>query len=335
MARSNNLPAKKYKAGERTERTLRFRWDCGDGGADAANVTTVYIDIAQALSQINRRAYRQGLYYYVNSVGFSNGTEAYCQINTLPDTWMTKVAWIRGYRKWMEMNRRANDHSNVTPKFHDFKTQMINGATVIPCAYGDVSSTSYYSSDDWVISKFVTDDPYLHGGAASDTPVEAFNGDQFTSHMLGPHVAGSGSDVWTSVGLIRSLNDVYRYPAGNAGGDPELDEDADTDPIANLFDSSDTHDDVRENMNVDNDEPPYDHDAMVGASSVEETSVAAIIRVSDGGGGFAMAGGFCAPLGLLQVNVGDFGTSGDIDIVEMIVEVAPGPYHGVYAERVI
>lgn len=331
MARSNNLPAKIYKAGERTERTLRFRWDCGDGGADASAVTTVYIDLAQALSQLNHRAYRQGLYYYVASVGFSNGTEAYCQINTLPDTWMTKLAWTRGYRKWMEMNRRANNHSNVTPKYHDFKTQMINGGTVIPVAYGDVSSTSYYSSDDWVTSKFVTDDPYLHGGSASDTPVEAFNADAFVSHMMGPHVGSSGA--WTSIGLIRSLDDTWRRQ--DASGVPELDADADTDPIANLFDSSDTHDDVRENMNVDNDEPPYNHDLMVGSSSIEEATVAAIIRVSDGGGGWSTAPGFCAPLGLLQVNVGDFGTGGDIDIVEMIIEMVPGTYNGVYAERVI
>ena len=327
MARSNNLPAKIYKAGERTQLTLRFRWDAGDGNS----TSTTYIDLAQALSQINRRAYRQGLYYYVASVGFSNGTEAYCQINTLPDTWMTKAAWTRGYRKFMEMNRRANNHSNVTPKYHDFKTQMVNGATLAPVAYGDVDSSSYYSSDDWVMSKFVTDDPYLHGGSASDTPVEAFNADQFISHMLGPHVGSSGA--WTSIGLLRSLNDVWRYDP--AEGEPSLDADADTDPIANLFDSADTHDDVRENMNTDGDEPPYNHDVLTGASSAEETCVAAILRVSDGGSGFATAPGFCAPLGLLQVNVSDFGAGTPVDIIELVINMVPGTYKGVYAERVI
>ena len=92
MARSSNLPAKKYKAGERTELSLRFVWNAGDGNT----TNTVYIDLAKALSMVNRRAYRQGLYYYVASVEFSNGTEAYAQINTLPDTWMTKQAWAVG-----------------------------------------------------------------------------------------------------------------------------------------------------------------------------------------------------------------------------------------------
>ena len=69
MARGNNLPAKKYKAGERTELSLRFVWNAGDGNT----TNTIYIDLAKALSMVNRRAYRQGLYYYVASIEFSNG----------------------------------------------------------------------------------------------------------------------------------------------------------------------------------------------------------------------------------------------------------------------
>ena len=59
---------------------------------------------------------------------------------------------------------------------------------------------------------------------------------------------------------------------------PELDADADTDPIANLFDSADVHDDVRLNMDMDGDEPPYNHNIMTGATSVEETVSKAIVR---------------------------------------------------------
>ena len=101
MARSTNLPAKIHKAGERTETRLRFVWNAGDGNT----TNTIYIDLAKALSMINRRAYRQGLYYYVASIDFSNGSEAYCQVNTLPDTWMTKQAWMRGFKMWSKMNR--------------------------------------------------------------------------------------------------------------------------------------------------------------------------------------------------------------------------------------
>ena len=88
-----------------------------------------------------------------------------------------------------------------------------------------------------------------------------------------------------------------------------LDGDADTDPLGNLFDAGDSHDDIRLNLDQDNDEPPYDHNTMTGANSVEETVSKAIVRTGLGGAALARAPGFCAPLGLLQVNVSDFGAS--------------------------
>jgi hypothetical protein len=327
MAKSNNLPAKIYKAGERTDTTLRFLWDAGAGG------NTVYIDLAKALSIMNRRAYRQGLYYYVASVTFSNGSEAYCQVNTIPDNYMTKVSWVRGYRKWSEMNRRANaGMSNVTPKYHDFKVLMnaASGSTLDP-ARGFIGSTTTNAADDWVISQFVTEDPYLHGGAASDTPVEAHNADQFTAHMLGDHTGSSGA--WTSIGLINSCADVWKHQP--SVGEPTLLGDSDIDPIANLFDAADTHDDVRLNMDEDNDEPPYDSDRWIGAISADETTVSAIMRTSAGAGAVTTAAGFCAPLGLLQVSTSDFGAGTSIDLVELIVKLVPGSYNGVYAERIL
>ncbi len=326
MAKSNNLPAKIYKAGERTETTLRFCWDAGaDGG-------TVYLDIAKALSIVNRRAYRQGLMYYVASASFSNGTTAYCQVNTIPDNYMTKVAWIRGFKKWSEMNRRASDGEggSIYPKYHDFKVLMNSGAgsTLNPC-YGFLGSTTAWTADDWVISEFVTEDPYLHGGGASDTPVEAHNADQFTAHMMGAHTGSSGA--WTSIGLIHSAQDTWAF---NAATEPVLLGDMDTDPISNLFDSGDTHDDVRLNLDEDNDAAPYNYDFFIGGASAHETAIGAIMRVSAGAGALARAPGFPVPLGLLEVTTSDFGDgSQSIDQVELILELVPGTYNGVYAER--
>ncbi len=328
MARSNNLPSKIYKAGERSELSLRFVWDCGDGNS----TTTKYIDIAKALSMVNRRAYRQGLYYYVASVEFSNGSEAYCQVNTLPDTWMTKQAWARGFKMWSKMNRNAVQIDGmIYPKYHDFKVQMINGATILDPVWGDIDSNGGggspavpdpYLADDWVTSVFVTDDPPGSDPSATDS---------FVSHMLGPHVGSAGS--WTSIGLIRSLDDVWRKDP--AEGVPSLDADADTDPIANLFDAGDAHDDVRLNLDEDNDEPPYNHDVMTGSTSVEETFIKAILRTGLGGAALSRAPGFCAPLGLLQVNVGDFGAGSTVGLVELRLNLVPGTYNGVYAERIL
>ena len=208
---------------------------------------------------------------------------------------------------------------------------MVNAATITDPAYGDLDSDGgggspptpdLYTADDWVISDFVTDDPPGSDPSAVDT---------FTTHMLGPHIGTSGS--WTSIGLIRSLSDTWAYQP--AEGVPSADADGDTDPLGNLFDAGDTHDDIRLNLDQDNDEPPYDHDVMTGASSVEETVVKAIVRTGLGGAALARAPGFCAPLGLLQVNVADFQAASSVGLVELIIKMVPGTYHGVYAERIL
>ena len=133
--------------------------------------------------------------------------------------------------------------------------------------------------------------------------------------------------------MIASLNDVWRRQ--DADGIPEQDADADTDPIANLFDYADNLDDVRENLMVHNDEPPYNHDLMLGASSSNETVVSSIMRTSTGAGALARGPGFCAPFGLIEVVTTRFGATDPVGEVELILEMVPGSYHGTYAERVI
>ena len=321
MAKSNNLPAKRYKAGERTERTLRFAWAAGNDG------DVRYIDIAKALSAVNRRAYRQGLYYYVAKATFVNGSDAHCQINTIPDTWMTKVSWIRAFKIWSKMNAIASAESGgmIYPKYHDFKTQMINGVTILDPVSADFAAAVTYDSDEWVTSKFVSDDP----GTTDPQTV-----DIFVSHMLGNTVAGGGApDVHASVGLIRSAQDTWLIPQAV---EPRLDGDMDTDPLANLFDAGDSHDDIRLNLDQDNDATPYDADAWTGAASVHEVSTVATARTSAGAGARSIMDGFCAPLGLLEIDVTDFGSGAStVGNVELILELVPGTYHGVYAERIL
>lgn len=333
MARSNNLPAKKHKAGQRTVTRLHFKWDAGaDGGSK-------FIDIAKALSQVNRRAYRQGLYYYASKVTFSNAGAAYCSLNTAMDNWVTKQAWKRGYQNWMKMNRRAMADlpGNITPKYNDFKIALTGStnlahANYLDAAYGNTGSTSTYSSDDWVQSTFVTEDPTLiDDDTGTGLEISADDPDQFDAHLLGPHTGSSGS--WTSIGLIRSLGDVWAYDPEE--GNPSLDADADTDPISNLFDAGDNMDEVRLNLDTDNDEAPYDNNTMPGATSADENTCAAIMRTGTGAGAYVSAPGFCIPFGLIEVFVTDFGAAESIGAVELTIDLVPGSYNGVHAERVI
>lgn len=310
-------------AGERTVTRLHFKWDAGsDGGSK-------FIDIAKALSQVNRRAYRQGLYYYVSKATFSNNGVAYCSLFTAMDNWVTKAAWKRGFQMWNKMNRKAMADlpNGITPRYHDYKIALtgatnLANAAYLNVSYGDTTSTSVYSSDDWVQSTYVTEDP---------PDADPRNTDSFDAHLLGPHTGSA--NAWTSIGLIRSLNDVWgRDPEV---GEPTLDDDADTDPIANLFDAGDNMDEVRLNLDTDNDEAPYDVSVMPGATSADEVTCAAIMRTGTGAGAYVSAPGFCVPFGLIQVFVTDFGAGESIGDVQLTLDLVPGSYNGVHAERVV
>jgi hypothetical protein len=243
------------------------------------------------------------------------------------DNWVTKAAWKRGYRLWSKMNRKAMADlpGAITPKYHDYKVAL-SGANALSssvnASYGHLGSTSSYSSDEWVQSEYVTEDP---------PDADPRNTDAYLAHIVGPHNGGHGN--WTSVGLIASLNDTW--PRVYDGGEPVLDADADTDPLSNLFDAGDNMDEVRLNLDDDNDEPPYNHDVMPGAATDTELTNAAVMRTSSGAGAWVSAPGFCIPFGLIEVVISDFGAGTAIGDVELMIDLVPGSYHGVYAERVI
>ena len=151
--------------------------------------------------------------------------------------------------------------------------------------------------------------------------------DTFIIHMVGTNQGSNGS--WTSVGAIASLNDTWPRSPASA---PSLDTDADTDPIANLFDAGDTHDDIRLLLDGANDAAPYDQNMMVGSANSEELTLSAQTHTSTGAGATAHVPGFCVPLGLLRIRTS---SSDTLNEVECNIRLVPGSYHGVYAERLI
>ena len=111
-----------------------------------------------------------------------------------------------------------------------------------------------------------------------------------------------------------------------------------TDPISNLFDAGDSHDDVIGLINTENDSPPYDHDNLVGALDDDDSLVVAQCATGGAGSGtVGIATGFCAPFGLIKIITDESPDDGSSSIgsIEVNLELVPGTYHGVYAERVI
>ena len=305
-----NLPAKKYKKTNPTQLRLSFEFDGG---------STQFIDIAQALSTINRKFYRQGVYYYVNSVEIYNNETGVVDLLTLPDTWVTKNAWNRGFNMFQKMNALAPDVPR--PKYHDFKVYMsdlhrttgsteprlhdINGA----------SAAGGMTPDDWTYSQFTSADD------DGDSTQEA---DNFYAHMLGDHIGASGN--WLSIGLIRSYGDSRALPQSN---DPVLPAEISTDPLNNLFDmsSEDMMNDIIERLDADNDGTPYESAVYIGDSANQMQHVARI-GTEVGVGRVGRASGFCAPFGLICVDPHGVSTA-----FRVVLNLAQGTYHGVYAER--
>ena len=314
-----NLPAKKYKKTNPTTLRLSFEFSSG---------STQFIDIAKALSIINRKFYRQGVYFYVNSVEVYNNEQGVVDLHTLPDTWVTKNAWNRGFRLFQKMNSMVDDVSGIgRPKYHDFKVYMneLHRAGVTsadPVLYHLNGAYNTKGADEWDYSKF-------HSADDDGDPVQ--NSDEFTVHMLGNHLdANGGNDPavgnWQSVGLIKS------YATTRATVEPDSPETSlveSGDPLINVFDmsSEEQMNDIIDALLTDNDQTPYDHDNYIGESTQDMQHVARI-GTEVGLGRVGRASGFCAPFGLICVDPDDINTD-----YRVVLNLAAGTYHGVYAER--
>ena len=316
-----NLPAKKYK---KTSPTItRLSFECS-GGA------TKFIDIAKALSIVNRRFYRQGLYYYVNSIEVYNNETGVVDLHTVPDTWVMKNAHTRGRKLFAKMNALANAPLTYVgrPKYHDFKVYMnemhMHDGSLDPSLYGvnATAATTGLSADDWQYSRFVS---------ADDDHDAIQDADQFFCHMIGTHVGTSAN--WDSVGLAISyaMSRVELQPdeitTGPTSGSLT---NAETDPLLNVFDfsSEEQMNEIVRQLDTDNDETPYDLDQYIGTGSNHMQHVARV-GTEVGVGRVGRASGFCAPFGLICVD--PHGVSTDFRVV---INLAVGTYHGVYAERV-
>ena len=286
----SNFPAKKYKKGSPAQLRLSFEFTGG---------TTRFIDIAKALSIVNRKMYRQGCYYYVNSVELHDNADTVCNLHVIPDNWITRAAYRRARGLFDELNIRAIETvgSGLPGTYHDFRVYMSDlhrtSGSFNPSLYSINDVLNVVTADDWDYSQFVTADK--NDGASP--------ADEFFAHMLGiTQKTGSGatSNV-ESVGIIES----YAHTRATVQADNPNMQNLDlTDPLLNIFDysSEEVQNDVINNLNAANDEPPYDLDAYIGESGGHMVNVARLVT-SPEVGRVNYGPGFCAPLGLICVDV--------------------------------
>lgn len=309
---SRNLPAKKYSHSNPTELRLSFEF---------SGNSTQFIDIARSLSAINRKFFSQQAYYYVSKVELYNNEDAFVDIHTLPDTWVTKNACRRGRAMLEKMNGLLDPAVSglAAAPYYDFKVYMSDRhrstGSADPQTYDINSAANPEVPDEWRYSQLIS---------ADDDGDATQQADNFYLHVLGPHVGTAAN--WTSVGLIQSYQDS-RSTVATGADEAHVDI---TDPLLNLFDNSSEEqiNDVASRLVFDNDAPPYAHDTYVGGANIGMAQQARLVTTATLGRTDS-APGFCAPMGLICVDPQNTATA-----YRIVVTLAPGTYHGVYAERV-
>lgn len=316
-----NYPAKKYSKGAPAQVRLCYEL--------AADDSVKFIDIAQSLSIINRRLYRQGCYYYINSVEFYNNEDKYLDVLTIPDTWGFKSAYRRALGIYNEMQEKALRNVNlmsVIGKYHDFKVYMSDAhrstGNTKPSLYGinavtpPAHTANVFNASDWDYSQFVS---------ANEAATTA---DHFYAHVLGPTNPSASSNALISLGIIDSYMQTRPEPQVD---NPALNANIDDDPLLRLNDAS-SKDQVEAIMNLaesENDEPPYELTNMVGQEA-DSMQHSARLLTTITGGRKDMASGFCAPLGLLCL----MPETGTATASRIVLNLAVGTYSGTYAERI-
>lgn len=318
-----NLPAKIYKHSTPTELRLVFEIESDRSGG--------YIDLAQAISTLNRRFMRQGVYYYVNSMEVETLQDGYVQVEVAPDTWATQQSWKRAFRTFQKMNSMVE---TPRPKYHDFKVFLdidhrsyisAGNSNLLPILTQGIGPYGQMGSDEWDYSQFVNFNDRLPESEGTTNHQTTPN--QFNIHVVGPH-DGTGPSNYASIGMIKSYMDSRTLP--NSAGEPTIPSNNDDDPLTLLFQSSEVHaiEEIAQHLDTMNDTTPYDRDTYPGVSN--QGNLIPLERLYTSSSPSARAhkvGGACIPFGLMRL-------SSDMTGYRFIVNVASGTYNGVYAERV-
>lgn len=293
-----------------------------------------YLDLASALSVQERKLHRQMSIRTVHGGLLKDSNQnATIHLNTVPMTWPVRTAIRRGFKLWTKMNRQALEGmpGAIRPKYHDFKVFMNAAHQQWWAANGrigefpDDAGTNAILNGEWLPSKYVSEDPdvgaYVAAGLANPAGA-GVDPDQFYAHIIGPHLTGPGygapgGDNYTSVGLLQSWLDSR--PQQDPDNEPNIQTQAELafDPLSNLFDEADVVDELLENLESINDDPPYSADQPFGGRSLTGTQDNLQLQsfaVASSANPVVPLAGFQAIMGLVQVRL-TVTASGGVDLL--------------------
>ena len=322
--------------------------------------TAVYLDLMQVHSLVNRVGTRQGRLVGVQSieVGVQRGGNATVAVWRLPHTWACVNAWEKTMRLWKRQQDEAVDDAGLestVARYRDFKVFMNDqhsdigfSSNLLPAGFATANGADPVSAYEWIDSRVVLPN---EGGIPGDT--------EERSLMM------VGADNGFTNGMIVAYAESRSRPQSV---DPNI-VDVDTGGLfGEMFDVGMDDTQIIENVQGDNNEPPYLISQGTGleyypGGAFQGSQLSTITGPSQTtyGGGFGglqlhdilsvnanttrntdIAGPCLAPCGLLcfQLKAADVGAAsgalsppnGDVNApFWMKVTLAAGDYQGVFA----
>lgn len=223
-----------------------------------------YFDIAQSLSLVNRKMYRQGMQYAIQDLEmFSNGT-CTAFVYRLPLTWVVANSWEKCMRNWLEQQDEAMDEpgtQSLAARYRDFKVYMDanhaiagSAANALPLGWGG-DSAAVPPTGIGVPASLPTDVDYDWDYSQVVIPNDTTVGNttERTFHMLGEDTATPTPD---SVSMIKAYAESRSRPfatdpntvgpSANVGG-----------ILGEMFDVGDDDSEIIQNVRTENNSPPY------------------------------------------------------------------------------
>ncbi len=307
----------------------------------AGTTATLYADLSQIASLVNRRFYRQGINWAV--AGFKvltgSGSLGSVTISKLPNTWVMGNSWEKSFRTWQKMNNEAlAETESIRPKFLDFKVYAdadhhVAGfaANLLPVSLGGV-----FAAGEWEASKIYIPDTTTPGTVDTREII-----------AVGANFPGAGATGFNAVSCIegyaasRGLPDVL---------DPNAPGDADSASgvapqnwMAALFNEGNTQDSaVIDDMIGENNIAPYpfENDGVhtdtqypggANQGSGLQLHDSTFITTTTIGGDTRLKGGNF-PCGLVRIDYSAFVGSQDSQFPILQIDLIPGSHRGYLCE---
>ena len=287
-----------------------------------------YLDLAKALSEVNRRFYRQGMNYAVAGFrfGYVGNDSPTVRVSCLPNTWPVGASWHKFFSKWQEQQNealKASGSLEAKSRYNDFKIYFdrfmktsTNLRPISPGGFTTNAASEFFHEGEWQYSNVVVPND---GGVAG-------NSVEYGVHMIGD--AGT-----QQVGMIEDYSLSRNLPFSPDPNAPDID----TSILSKMFDKGGEMTDVVENAIDKNDDVPYEledypfgslNPGTIGVNIHREIQFTATTI-----GNFQNMDGTMVPCGLIQITQNlDSTTDNTNTWLTMQVFLVPGNYRGYLAQ---